>query len=144
MHLLRTILLVTVLSVVTAAAVGAQTRSITTGGTATGSGTVKITIEDFGKPGRHDLSPKSRLQAVYQFDVNVTAGWTCAQTTLAMYNALAAGLPPQYIVQIAPTNPCILYISKKQDGTVGWGIEILVTVPGQVVDVVDGAVPVAP
>jgi hypothetical protein len=144
MHLLRSLLLATVLSVLTASLVGAQTRSVTTGGTATGSGVVKITIEDFGKPGRHELAPQGRLQALYEVEVNVFAGWTCAQTTQAIYNALVATLPPEYIVEISPTNPCIIYISLKPDGTSGWGIEVLVTVPGQTVDVVDGVVPVAP
>jgi len=144
MHLLRSLLLATVLSVLTASIVGAQTRSVTTGGTATGSGVVKITIEDFGKPGRHDLAPQSRPQAIYEAEANVLAGWTCAQTTQAIYDALVAVLPAEYLVEISPTNPCILYITKKPDGTTAWGIEVLVTVPGQTVDVVDGVVPVAP
>ncbi|HEX7878401.1 MAG TPA: hypothetical protein VF720_03275 [Candidatus Eisenbacteria bacterium] len=144
MHLLRSLLVATVLTVLTASVVGAQTRSVTTGGTATGSGVVKITIEDFGKPGRHDLAPQSRLQAVYEVDVNVIAGWTCAQTTQAMYNALLAALPPEFIVAISKTNPCILYIAKELHGTAPWGIEVIVTVPGQVIDVTDGVVPVQP
>jgi hypothetical protein len=144
MHLLRSLLLATVLTTVLTAAAGAQTRSVTTGGTATGSGQVKITIEDFGKPGRHDLAPRAASpQVVYEALVNVMAGWTCAQTTVAIRDALQAILPPEYLIEISPTNPCILYISLKPDGTAGWGIEVLVTVPGQVVDVTDGVVPVA-
>ncbi|MDZ4804821.1 MAG: hypothetical protein SGI90_08185 [Candidatus Eisenbacteria bacterium] len=145
MHLLKTLMLSSVLAVVTTVAADAQIRSITTGGNSTGGGSVHITIEDFGKPGRHDpIGPLSQPAALFDIIVTVLPGWTCAQTTTAMYAELVASLPELYTVQIAPTNACIIYVSRPPSGSVGWNINIEVNVEGQTIQVEDGAVPQVP
>lgn len=146
MHQLKTLILAFVLVLATTAAANAQTRSIYTGGTATGGGTVHITIEDFDKPGRHDpIGPLgTRPAALFDIMVAVAPGWTCAQTTTAIFNELVATLPPVYSVLIAPTNPCIIYLSRSPDGSVLWNINIEIKVEGQTIVVEEGAVPLVP
>ncbi len=147
MKLLKTIFLVCVLAVVTTTTANANTRAITTIGSAPPQGgTVLITIEDFGKPGRHDpIGPLSQPAAT-TFDVFVTVlpGWTCAQTTVAMFNELAATLPPVYSLQIDPKNPCVIYISRQQQGGVIWNLNIAVEVVGLIILVEDVVVPQVP
>lgn len=146
MKLLKILFLASVLAVVTTAAAYANSRTISTIGTAPVGGSVHITIEDFGKPGRRDpIGPLSQPAAT-TFDVFVTVlpGWTCAQTTVAMFNELAATLPPVYSLQIDPKNPCVIYISRQQQGGVIWNLNIAVEVVGLIILVEDVVVPQVP
>ena len=142
MRFWRTILS-TLCLVAVATAASAQTRSVVTQGSSTGTGITHITIEDFGKPGQlGPLGSGLRLQTVYEIDVNIAAGLNCAQITQLIYNQLVASLPNTFTIMIAPTNPCILYISKGSGGSSSWGIAITITAPGTHTTVEEGAVPV--
>lgn len=120
----------------------AQTRSIVTSGTSTGTGTTHITIEDFDKPGRRDGSLLATSpQAIYVIDVPIQAGWTCAQTTIAIRDSLVAHLAPAYSIQIAPTNDCIIYIQRLVGGY-AYNVILVGNAPGQIIRIDEGAVPV--
>lgn len=145
MQLVKAFAMICVLAVVTTAAANANTRSVTTTGTAPVGGLVHITIEDFGKPGRHDpIGPLSLPASIFDVYATILPGWNCAQTTVAMRDAMVAALPPVYLVMIAPTNPCILYISREQQGNVAWNLNIEIEVEGLTVLVEEGAVPLVP
>lgn len=140
----RPIFWLVVVGLAASSVASAQTRTITTAGNATSTGNTKITIEDFGKPGRRDLDPKAMAPAaVYLFDVPVQAGWTCVQITNAIFDTLEANLPsPPWLVQISETNPCIIYISRDPQGINNWAVEIEVLVEGVTIRVDEGVIPI--
>ena len=125
----------------------AQTRTITTDGTSTGGGTVKITIEDFNKPERRDLTPDALSpQAIIYVEVLIQSGWNCEQTTQAILNALLSALPDGYILTVTTRNPCTILIGCKKDAQCnGWEFtQFEENVPGQNIVPADVGVPTEP
>jgi hypothetical protein len=125
---------------------------IRTSGTATGPGSTHLTIESFGKPGDLNLldddddddddddgdDDGGNDKVTVEFEVPVPTGWTCEQTTSAIYDSLTARLSGNFVVTYV--SPCTLSIEKRRVDD-PFSIMIEENIPGQIVRVYDSAVP---
>lgn len=123
-----------------APAFAALSRGVRVTASATGNGTVDITIESFAKPGVKDPGTKGTSNAATLISVPISNGSTANQTAILIYKALEAGLDASYNSYIAiPGDPTTINIDRNT-GT--FTMSIVETVPTQViVEVAPAAVP---
>lgn len=134
------ILLVLAVMVGVEPALAALSRAARVTGTATGSGTVDITIESFSKPDLKDPTAKSSAQAAVIISVNIPSGATATQSAVLIYKELESGLDASYNSYLAiPGDPATINVDRNT-GT--FTMSIVESVPGQtVVEVAPVAIP---
>src|SRR5512140_1936626 len=128
-------------------ALPARSATLTTSGTSTSTGTLKITIEDFSKPDwLHRLSTATVIDSDstgMTIVIHIEAGWDCAHTAQEILAAFREELPATFALAILPEFPCTVYIDCTAESCRGWAItQVVSDVPGQTFVVSDEGVPV--